>query len=332
VQRDTAAFSRLVRAVRQHFLHTTQAANPYTQENMRFAITGSTGLVGTAITRHLREHGHHVTRIVRAYGGLPASERAIVWHPDEGVIDAHGLENHDVVIHLAGESIAGVWTDAKKRRIRDSRVRGTTLLATTLATLTDRPRVLMSASAFDIYGNRPADEILVDTSAPGSGFLAEVIAAWEDSTRAAADAGIRVVHMRFANVLSPDGGMLGVLLPLYRLGLGAKFGDGRQYWPWIAIGDIAPALLHVLAQTGIDGPVNFAAPQAVTNAEFTDTVAAVVGRPSFLTVPAFAARLAPGGMSQELLLRGARVLPQKLIDSGYEFRYPELRGALKGML
>lgn len=299
---------------------------------MRFAITGSTGLVGTELTRHLRQAGHHVTRVVRSYGGLPHSERPVIWHPDEGVIDAQGLENHDVVIHLAGESIAGVWTDGKKRRIRESRVRGTSLLATTIAGLTDRPRVLLAASAFDIYGDRPAGETLIEDSTRGTGFLADVIAAWEDSTQPAAAAGIRVVHMRFANVLSPDGGMLGVLLPLYRLGLGAKIGDGRQYWPWIAIGDVAPAALHVLDAPDIRGPVNFAAPDAVTNAEFTNAVAAAVGRPSFLTLPAFAAKLAPGGMSQELLLRGARVAPKKLLESGYEFRYPTLREALQGML
>lgn len=311
---------------------TCAAADSHTPVTMRFAITGSTGLVGTALTRYLRQAGHDVTRVVRSYGGLSHSERAIIWHPDEGVIDAQGLENHDVVIHLAGESIAGVWTHGKKRRIRDSRVHGTTLLTTSLARLTDRPRVLMAASAFDIYGDRPANETLVEESARGTGFLADVIAAWEDATQPAADAGIRVVNMRFGNVLSPDGGMLGVLLPLYRLGLGTKIGDGRQYWPWIAIGEIAPAMMHVIDRPTLTGPVNFAAPEAVTNAEFTDTVAAVVGRPAFLTLPAFAARLAPGGMSQELLLRGARVAPKKLIDSGYEFKHPELRGALVGML
>ena len=306
--------------------------NLHTPETMRFAITGSTGLVGTALTRYLRQAGHDVTRVVRSYSSLPQAERAVVWNPDEGVIDAQGLENHDVAIHLAGESIAGVWTPGKKRRIRESRVRGTTLLATTLARLTDRPSVLMAASAFDVYGDRPADETLVEDSPRGTGFLADVSAAWEDSTQPATEAGIRVVNMRFATILSPNGGMLGVLLPLYRLGLGAKIGDGRQYWPWIAIGDVPPAMMHIIDRPTITGPVNFAAPQAITNAEFTDTVAAVVGRPSFLSLPSFAARLAPGGMSQELLLRGARVLPKKLIDSGYEFRHPELREALVGML
>lgn len=299
---------------------------------MRFAITGSTGLVGTVLTRFLRKNGHEVTRVVRSYGGLPPSERAVVWHPEEDVIDADGLENHDVVVHLAGENIAGIWTAGKKRRIRESRVRGTTLLARTLAGLAQPPRALVSASSFDIYGDRPDTEQLDETSPRGTGFLADIIAAWEDSTRAASDAGVRVVHMRFGNVLSDSGGMLGVLLPLYRLGLGTTFGSGRQYWPWIAVDDVPPAIVHLLERPEISGPVNFVAPEQVTNARFTDAVAAVVGRPSFLRVPSFAMKLAPGGMSEDLLLRSARVVPRKLLDSGYDFRFPTLREALRAMV
>lgn len=303
-----------------------------TGERMRFAITGSTGLAGSELTRYLRHDGHEVTRVVRSYGGLPPSERAVVWHPEEGVIEAHGLENHDVVVHLAGENIAGVWTPGKKRRIRDSRVLGTTLLAETLASLEQPPRTLVSASSFDIYADRPDSEQLGENSPRGTGFLADIIAAWEDSTRAARDAGIRVVHMRFGNILSDRGGMLGVLLPLYRLGLGTTFGSGRQYWPWIALDDVPPAIMHLLARPEIAGPVNFVAPEQVTNAQFTDTVAAVVGRPSFLRVPSFAMKLAPGGMSEDLLLRSARVVPRKLLDSGYAFRFPTLRQALQAIL
>lgn len=299
---------------------------------MRFAVTGSSGLVGTTLVRYLRQHDHEVTRVVRSYSGLPQTERAIVWHPEDGVLDEQGLENQDVVIHLAGENIAGVWTAAKKRRIRDSRVRGTTLLTTALARLRTPPRAMISASTFDVYGDRPPSELLDETSAPGSGFLSEVGRAWEDATRPATEAGIRVVNARFGNVLSADGGMLGVLLPFYRMGLGTKFGDGHQYWPWIAVDEIPTAMIHVLERPEINGPVNFVAPEQVTNAQFTDAVAAVVGRPSFIRVPAFAAKLAPGGMSEELLLRGARVVPKKLLESGYEFRYPELKPALKALL
>jgi uncharacterized protein (TIGR01777 family) len=299
---------------------------------MRIAITGSTGLVGTALTRAFRKDGHDITRVVRSFSGLSAAERPVVWHPDEGVIDAHGLEDHDVVIHLAGESLAGVWTDAKKKRIRSSRVRGTTLLATALRDLEKPPAVFISASGFDYYGDRPPDEVLDEGSAPGTGFLPEVVQAWEDATKPAATAATRVVQTRFGNVLSPHGGMLATILPLFRLGLAAKFGNGRQLWPWIALDEMAPAMMHVINETDLAGKVNFVAPDIVSNAQFTDAVAAAVGRPSFLTVPSFAAKLAPGGMSEELLLRGARVVPARLLETGYEFRHPELRGALRSML
>jgi uncharacterized protein len=299
---------------------------------MRVAVTGSTGLVGSEITRVLRAAGHEVTRIVRSFSGLAHGERAVVWHPDAGEIEAAGLEAHDVVIHLAGESLAGVWTDRKKRSIRESRVQGTTLLAGTLAGLTHKPRALFTASGFNVYGNHPGDEPVDEDTPPGDGFIADVAREWEAANQPAADAGIRTVQMRFGNVMSPRGGMLPVILPLFRLGLGARFGDGTQYWPWIALDDIPPALLHVLERPELTGPVNFVAPQAVTNAEFTDTLAAVVGRPSFLKVPGFAAKLAPGHMADEILLGGARVVPKRLLDTGYEFRHPELKPALRALL
>jgi uncharacterized protein len=298
---------------------------------MRVAVTGYTGFIGTAIARHLRELGHEVTPVVRTLGGA-GRDRAVVWHPDRGVIDAQGLEGHDLVIHLAGESIAGVWTAGKKRRIRDSRVEGTTLLARTLAGLGAKPQALFSASAFGIYGDRPAKEVLDEAATTGQGFLPEVGRAWEGATAPAADAGIRVVHMRFGNVLSPEGGMLDALLPLFRIGLGARLGSGRQVWPWIALDDIPPALVHVLERPEIAGPVNFAAPKPVTNREFTDTLASVLGRPSFLSVPSSALNLAPGRMGEEMLLASARVVPRRLLDSGYPFRWPELEPALRAML
>lgn len=299
---------------------------------MRFAITGSTGLIGSELTRRLRGQGHEVTRVTRSYSGLPAGERAVIWHPSAGTIDAAGLEAHDVIIHLAGESITGVWTDAKKRRIRDSRVDGTTLLAETIAGLDEKPRVLFSASGFNIYGDRPGTEPLDERSATGTGFLADVARAWEAATGPAEAAGIRVVHMRFGIVLSRTGGMLGTMLPLFRLGLGSRLGDGTQYWPWIALDDIPPALLHVLERPDIHGPVNFVAPDPVTNAGFTEALAAAVGRPAVLRVPAFAARLAPGDMADEILLASARLVPRKLLDSGYEYRQPELEPALRSVL
>lgn len=299
---------------------------------MRFAITGSSGLVGTELTRRLRALGHEVTPIVRSHSSVEHGERAVIWHPERGVMEARGLEGHDVVIHLAGESLAGVWTEARKRRIRESRVNGTTLLARTLAGLTQKPRALFSASGMNIYGAHPPDREVDESVPPGTGFLADVGREWEASTRAAEEAGIRVVHMRFGNILSPDGGLLATLIPIFRLGLAASFGSGRQMWPWIALEDIPPAILHLLERPEIAGPVNFVAPEPVSNAEFTDILASVLGRPSLLSVPKFAARLAPGGMADEILLAGARLVPRRLLESGYEFRWPRLEPALRAML
>jgi uncharacterized protein len=299
---------------------------------MRFAITGASGLVGGELTRQLAAAGHEVTPVVRSFSGVEHGQRAIVWHPERGAIEADKLEGYDVVIHLAGENIAGVWTSAKKRRIRDSRVQGTTLLAQTLAGLGHPPRALFSASGFNYYGDRPSDQPVDESTPPGTGFLAEVAQAWEAATRPAEAAGIRVVHTRFGNVLSPRGGMIGVLLPLYKLGLGATMGSGRQIWPWIALPDIPPAVLHVLERAEIAGPVNFSSPNPVTNREFTEAFAAAVGRPRILRVPEFAAALTPGDMLNELLLASARVVPRKLLESGYEFRHPELRPALAALL
>jgi uncharacterized protein len=299
---------------------------------MRVAITGATGLVGSEFTQFFRERGDRVTPVTRSLSQLGHGERAVVWHPERGVIEAEGLEGHDVVIHLAGESIAGVWTAGKKRRIRQSRVQGTTLLARTLAGLKEKPRVLFSASGMGIYGEQPPEREVDESFPVGEGFLAEVGREWEAGTKAAEEAGIRVVHMRLANVLSPRGGMLATLLPIFRLGLAASFGSGRQIWPWIALEDIPPALLHLLERPEIAGPVNFAAPDPVSNDEFTSTLAGVLHRPSFLSIPKFAAKLAPGGMGEEILLSGVRMVPRRLVDSGYEFRQPRLEPALRTML
>jgi hypothetical protein len=299
---------------------------------MRVAITGSTGLIGSALREAMRARGHEVTRVVRSLTSIPPGEHAVVWHPETGEIEAHGLEGHDVVIHLAGESIAGVWTAGKKRRILESRKRGTTLISKTVSSLERKPAVLLSSSGIGIYGDRDPEEELTEASAPGSGFLAEVGKAWEAATRPAEDAGIRVVHMRTANVLTPRGGMLATLLPVFRLGFGAPFGSGNQVWSWIALDDMLGAIFHVLDHSGIRGPVNFAAPGAVSNAAFTRALAAAVNRPAVFRIPSFAARLAPGGMGDEVLLSGARAVPKVLLDTGYTFRWPELMPALKAMI
>jgi hypothetical protein len=298
---------------------------------MRVAITGSSGLIGTELREHFRSRGDEVTRIVR--GPSPRGDgNEVVWNVDRGVIDTAALEGVDLVVHLAGENIAGVWTSDKKRRIRDSRVKGTTLLADALASLQRPPKALFSASGVNIYGDRDPQEEITEASPAGEGFLADVVREWEHATRSASEAGIRVIHMRNANVLSPKGGMLEVLVPLFKLGLGARLGDGKQVWPWIALTEIPLAIMHLYENTELAGPVNFAAPEAATNAEFTNKLAAALGRPAFLFVPSFAAELAPGGMAEEILLSGRRVVPARLLESGYNFRWPELRPALDSML
>lgn len=297
---------------------------------MRVAITGSSGLIGTAVREECARRGWPVTRIVRG-GGAPAPG-VVVWDIERGVLDPAGLEGHDIVIHLAGAPIAGVWTPARKRRVMESRVRSTELLATTLARLTHKPRLFISMSAAGYYGNRDPTETLTEESPPGRGYLAEVAVRWEAAARPAAEAGIRLVHPRMGNVLSRQGGFLGALKPVFRLGLGASFGSGAQIWTWIAMDDVLGALLHVIENESLRGPVNFVAPEATTNLELTRALAEALHRPAFLRVPAWAARLAPGNMGEEILLAGARVVPQRLLESGYVFRWPSLRPALAALV
>lgn len=287
-------------------------------------------MIGTALRTFFHGRGDAVTRVVRPQSpGGDGSE--VIWNVERGVIDAEGLEGHDLVIHLAGESIAGVWTAGKKRRIRESRVRGTSLLADALASLRTPPKALFSASGVDYYGDRGAEDV-TERSSPGSGFLPEVVQEWEGATRSAQEAGIRVVMMRNGLVLSPRGGVLEVLLPLFRLGLGGRVGDGKQCWPWIALDEIPLAMAHLIDHPEVSGPVNFVAPEIVSNAEFTNRLAAAVNRPAFFALPAFAAKLAPGDMAEEMLLSSRRVRPERLEASGYRFRYPQLRPALEAML
>src|SRR4051812_5233062 len=230
---------------------------------MRVAITGSTGLIGNALVDHFRRRGDSVTRVVRSYSGVAPQERVVVWNPEGGTIERDGLAGHDVVVHLAGEPIAGVWTPGRKARIRRSRVLGTSLLARTIAELDVKPAVVLSGSAVGIYGSRtgPVDE----STAAGKGFLASVAAEWEAATRPMEDVGIRVAHLRFANVLSPQGGVLAALLPVFRLGLGARFGSGDQCWPWVALDEIGPIVDHIIQLPELAGPVNVAVPSNTTN-------------------------------------------------------------------
>ncbi len=299
---------------------------------MRVAITGSSGLIGRALRAVLGRGGHEVTRVVRGAPRQGATGSFVRWDPAAGRIDGPGLEGHDAVVHLAGESLLGVWTAGKKRAIRESRVKGTALLSRTLAGLSRPPRVLVSSSAVGYYGARDPAEPVTEDAAPGSGFLAETAIAWEAATTPAAEAGIRVVLVRTALVLSPDGGPLPLMLPVFKLGLGGPLGSGDQPWPWIALEDVVQVILFAIQTETLSGPVNLAAPEAVTNAGFTRALGEALSRPTFLTVPSFLMRLAPGAMADEMLLTGARVVPARLQDAGYAFRQPALLPALRSMV
>lgn len=297
--------------------------------SMNILVSGSHGLIGSALVPALAARGDRVVRLVRT--AKTSSPDAIAWDPGSGWVDATALEGTDAVIHLAGENIAaGRWTPAKKARIRDSRVRGTRTIATALARLSRRPGVLLCASAAGYYGNR-GEEILVEDSAPGVGFLADVCREWEAAAGPARDAGIRVVHLRNGIVLSPTGGALAALLPVFRLGLGGRLGSGRQFMSWIALDDEVRAIVHALTRDDLRGPVNFVSPNPVTNAEFTVTLARVLRRPALFTTPARLLRLALGEVAGELL-GSQRVHPARLLAAGYTFRHPELESALRHLM
>jgi uncharacterized protein (TIGR01777 family) len=296
---------------------------------MNVLVTGASGLIGTALVSSLTSSGHEVIRLVR--GSPTPGLKAARWDPAAGSIDASAFEGVDAVVHLAGENIAERWTAAKKARIRDSRVQGTQLLCDMLTRLSSPPQVLVSASAIGYYGDRGA-ATLTDDSPPGQGFLAEVCRAWEAATEPARQHGIRVVQLRLGVVLSAAGGALAKMLPPFRLGVGGVLGSGQQYLSWIALDDVVGVMQHALVSAALQGPTNAVAPRAVTNQEFTQALGTVLGRPTVLPLPAFAARLMFGEMADALLLASARVQPAKLLASGYQFRYPELEEALRHLL
>ncbi|MBS1244978.1 MAG: uncharacterized protein H6R41_1515 [Deltaproteobacteria bacterium] len=298
---------------------------------MRLAITGSTGLVGSEAVTVLSAAGHEVVRMVRR---VPApGEKAVRWDPVAREIDAAGLEGMDAVVHLAGENVgSGRWTAARKAAIRDSRVNGTHLLCDALAGLARPPKTLVCASATGYYGDR-GEEALTEESLPGTGYLAEVCREWEAASDPAARKGIRVVALRIGMVLSPKGGALPRMLPLFRAGLGGVIGSGRQYVSWVALDDLPHIILHALQRGDLSGPVNAVAPRPTTNREFTEALGKALSRPTPLPVPAFALRLAVGReMADALLLSSARAVPRRLEGTGYRFRFPELGPALRHML
>lgn len=293
---------------------------------MRIAITGAGGFIGVPLQQHLREAGHAVLTIGRARGGGAGPD--VTWDPTRGTIDSAGLAGVDAVIHLAGASIAQRWTPAVKRDIRESRVQGTTLIARTVADLEPKPRVLVSMSAVGIYGDRE-DEVLDESSPPGRGFLADTAQEWEGAADAARQAGVRVVHPRVGIVLHRSGGALERMVPIFALGAGGRVGSGKQWMSWIARPDVLAALAFMLETPALEGPVNVTSPNPAQNEAFTKALARVLGRPALAIAPEFAIRLLYGEMGVETVIAGQRVLPAKLLDAGFQFRFPELEGALR---
>jgi uncharacterized protein (TIGR01777 family) len=293
----------------------------------RILVSGVSGPIGAALLPSLKTRGYEVTRLVR---GAPTGDDQISWNPAKPIAPDM-VSGFDAVIHLAGESVVGRWTKAKKAKIRDSRVMGTTNLAQALAQAKRKPEVFLCSSAIGYYGDR-GNEVLNERSRSGTGFLADVCREWEAATQAAAQASIRTVQMRTGVVLSPKGGALGKMLTPFKMGVGGKIGDGRQWMSWIDVQDMVGAIHHVLKSDLLQGPVNMVAPKPVTNAEFTETLGSVLSRPTILPMPAFAVKLAFGEMGETVLLGSQRVEPTQLVMSGYPFRFTGLRASLENLL
>jgi len=296
---------------------------------MRILISGSSGLIGRALMRALPAAGHEAVPLVRR---APRAGE-LQWDP-EAPLDPAKLAACDAVVHLAGKNVAGLWTKKFRQEILDGRVHGTRTLATAAAQSyrqTGRPRVFVSASGINYYGDR-GDELLTEDSAGGAGFLGEVVRQWEAAAQPAREAGVRVVSLRIGVVLAGSGGALRPLLLPFRLGLGGRIGSGKQYWSWIALDDVAGAIIFALQTESLAGPVNAVGPAPVRNAEFVRALARVLHRPAIFPLPEFVVRAMPGGMGRELLLTSARVLPARLNAAGYRFRYPDLEPALRAAL
>ena len=295
---------------------------------MKIVISGASGLIGTQLVTSLKSSGHEVVQLVRR----SAAAGQIMWDPKSGKLDPASLEGCDAVIHLSGAGIGDKrWSDAYRKEILDSRTATTLLLANTIASLQRKPSVFLSGSAIGIYGAR-GDEQLTETSAHGTGFLADVCKQWEAAAKPAIDAGVRTVFLRTGIVLSPKGGALKKLLPLFRLGVGGKFGNGKQWQSWISMDDEVASIIHLLT-ANVSGAVNLTAPQPVTNAEFTKVLARVVKRPAIVPVPTFAPKILLGGeLADALLFTGQRVIPQALTASGYVFKHSTLESALRSLL
>jgi uncharacterized protein len=292
----------------------------------RILVSGVSGPIGTALLPLLKTRGYEITRLVR---GPARDEHQISWDPGQPIAP-EAVSGFDAVVHLAGESIVGRWTEEKKRKIRDSRVAGTTALAEALAHAKNKPQVFVCGSAIGYYGDR-GSEVLTEQSGPGIGYLPDVCREWEAATRAAAAAGIRTVQMRTGVVLSASGGALGKMLTPFKMGVGGKIGSGQQWMSWIDVQDMVGAIHHILKSDVLQGPVNMVAPKPVTNAEFTRTLAGVLSRPAIFPLPGFLVKLAFGEMGETVLLGSQRVEPQQLVMSGYPFRFNTLQASLENL-
>ena len=299
---------------------------------MKVAVTGATGLIGSALVPFLSSGGHEAVALRRVSGRSGGDGDVASWDPETGAVSAAALDGLDAVVHLAGENIAGGrWTAGRKARIRDSRVDATRRLAEALAASPRPPRTLVAASAIGFYGDRGGEE-LDESSAPGDGFLPAVCQAWEAAAAPAREAGIRVVHLRIGIVLTPAGGALGQMLFPFRMGVGGVIGSGRQYMSWVALDDVLGGILHALRTDDLAGAVNLVAPSPATNAEFTKALGRVLRRPTIFPLPAFGARLVFGEMADALLLASTRVVPARLREGGFDFACPGLEDALRHLL
>jgi uncharacterized protein (TIGR01777 family) len=300
-----------------------------TQPPITIAVTGATGLIGSAFVDRLRAHGHTVRRFVRS--PKDAREDDVVWDAERSELPAESLDGVEAIVNLAGAPIARRWNSEHKREIRDSRVRGTERLARAIAAMERKPRVLLNGSAVGYYGDR-GDEVLSESSAPGSGFLADLCVQWERAAAPAADAGVRVVLLRTGVVLSKDGGALAKMLPPFRLGMGGPLGSGEQWMSWIALEDHLHAMEHSLFVDGVRGAVNLVSPNPVRNSHFATTLGRVLSRPALMPVPAVALTFVYGEMARETILASQRALPDALSASGFDFRHPTLEGAIRAAL
>ncbi|MBT4185820.1 MAG: TIGR01777 family protein [Gemmatimonadales bacterium] len=297
---------------------------------MRIAITGASGLIGSNLADFLTTGGHHVIRLVR--DSRSVGDDSIYWNPSAGELDRAALEGVDAVVHLGGTSIAnGRWTSERKKAVMTSRVKGTELIARTLATMKNGPRILVSASATGFYGDR-GGERLEESALAGKGFLAEVCRAWEGAVKPAERAGVRVALLRTGVALSPAGGALGQMLLPFKMGAGGRLGSGDQYLSWIDTDDLVAAIHHILMTDDLSGPINATAPHPVTNSTFTSSLGRVLGRPTFIPVPAIAVKAVFGELGQEALLWGQRVVPSKLTESGFQFFYEGVEDSMRFQL